>query len=237
MDMQAFFTVHRDLPREGPGEPADVHWALSQIAPPTRVLDAACGSGADTVTLAQALPDAQIEAIEKTPHFATETAARVAEFGPRVTVREGDAFAPGGTYDFIWCAGAVYFAGIEAALTGWRANLAPGGTIAFSEPVLDPGASAAAQAFWAGEYAPDDSATLHAKVQAAGYRLLGSRLIRGAPWATYYDPMEARIARLRAQGVTPEVEAACADCSDEIAKWRAGQDEIAYLLMLVVPNE
>lgn len=235
--MKGFFTVHRTLPREGPGEAADVHWALSQIPTPARVLDAACGSGADTETLAKALPGAHIEAIEKTPHFATETAERLADFGARITVREGDAFAPGGRYDFIWCAGAVYFAGIENALTGWRANLAPGGTIAFSEPVQEADASAAARAFWDGEYSPDTLAGLQEKVARAGYRILSTRQITGASWAAFYDPMEARIAQLRAQGATADVEAACAACTEEIAKWRAAPDEIAYLLMLVAPDD
>jgi|GEM_PF-4683729 len=52
----AFFTVHRDLDREGPGEAADVHWALDVAGTPedARILDAACGPGADMVTLAKA---------------------------------------------------------------------------------------------------------------------------------------------------------------------------------------
>jgi hypothetical protein len=66
MDWNAFFTVHRDLPREGPGEPADVLWALKTAGVPgaVTVLDAACGPGADTVTLADALPDATITGMD-----------------------------------------------------------------------------------------------------------------------------------------------------------------------------
>lgn len=62
-ERDAFFTVHRDLPREGPGEAADVRWALDQLglSGPIDVLDAACGPGADLVELADALPQARID--------------------------------------------------------------------------------------------------------------------------------------------------------------------------------
>ncbi|HBB84928.1 MAG TPA: class I SAM-dependent methyltransferase, partial [Sulfitobacter sp.] len=45
--MTAFFTLHRDLPREGPGEPADVNWAVEQGDLPARaeIADVACGPG------------------------------------------------------------------------------------------------------------------------------------------------------------------------------------------------
>ena len=47
----AFFTVHCDLPREGPGEAADVLWALGHLnaGGPLDVMDAACGPGADLI--------------------------------------------------------------------------------------------------------------------------------------------------------------------------------------------
>ena len=55
---QAFFTVHKDLPREGPGLADDVLWALKVAETPEdgAILDAACGPGADTVTLATSPP-------------------------------------------------------------------------------------------------------------------------------------------------------------------------------------
>ena len=55
-DMEAFFTLHRDLPREGPGEPADVAWAallagLPQDVPGTTI-NRLCASGMDAVGFA-----------------------------------------------------------------------------------------------------------------------------------------------------------------------------------------
>ena len=77
MNWDAFFTVHFGLHWEGPRLPEDVAWKLSHLeVPPVCVLDATCGPGADTETLAQMLPDAQITAVEAQAQFVTETQAR-----------------------------------------------------------------------------------------------------------------------------------------------------------------
>ncbi|NRB04613.1 MAG: class I SAM-dependent methyltransferase [Rhodobacteraceae bacterium] len=237
MDWDAFFTVHRELHREGPGLPEDVAWALAQLgASPARVLDAACGPGADTQTLARLLPDASIDAVEKQAHFVDEARARLDVGRDRVRLWQGDMFDLSGAYDLIWCAGAAYFVGVTEALTRWRPRLAAGGFVAFSEPVLEAGASDAAQAFWEEYPAITDRAGIEARVRTAGYAPMASRLIQGAAWQAYYAPMEARIAALRAQGVSAAVEAACFENLAEAERWRAGQADIAYLLVVARPD-
>jgi SAM-dependent methyltransferase len=234
-EIEAFFTVHRTLPREGPGEAADVHWAIAQLglSGPVDVLDAGCGPGADLVTLAQALPGATIAGVEKTPHFAQEASARVAGFGPRVSVYEGDMAVLSGAYDLIWCTGALYFLGVTEGLKGWRAALKPGGAVAFSEPViLRPGA--AAQPFWE-EYAQiTDLDGITARVAAAGYAVRAHRMIVGPPWEAYFTPMQARIDMLRAQSPDAVLTAALDEHQREIDRWRAAPDDIAYALLIAV---
>lgn len=76
--MRDFFTLHRDLPREGPGEPTDIAWALAEggIGGAIRVVDAGCGPGADLVLLAEALPDARFEGVEMHAPFVGAAQAR-----------------------------------------------------------------------------------------------------------------------------------------------------------------
>ncbi|RYH10392.1 trans-aconitate 2-methyltransferase [Tropicimonas sp. IMCC6043] len=239
MDWDAFFTLHRDLPREGPGGPEDVAWALATAGTrgAVRVCDAGCGPGADTETLAEALPEAEIEAIELHAPFAAAAAARCARFGPRVTARAGSMAELEGPYDLIWCAGALYFLGVTEGLTAWRPALAPGGRVAFSEPVLLGGPEPqAVRDFWEEYPAITDEAGIRERIAAAGYRILGTRVITGAAWEAYYAPMEARIADLRGGEVTPAPEAALRDGEREIAAWRAAPDRIAYLLAVVAPE-
>ncbi|MGL4311597.1 MAG: class I SAM-dependent methyltransferase [Paracoccaceae bacterium] len=235
---EAFFTVHRDLYREGPGTAADVHWALSVagIGGAARVCDAACGPGADTVTLAEALPHARIDAVEMHEHFVQAAGARLAGFGPRVQVRQGDMTAISGPYDLIWCAGALYFPGVTEGLRQWRAALAPSGRVAFSEPVLLSDApSDIARAFWEQYPAITGLDGIVARVKAAGFRTIAHRIIVGAAWAEYFGPMRARIAALRQQAPEPALAEALDENAKEIAQWEAAPDEIAYALLVVEP--
>ncbi|MFL4470946.1 trans-aconitate 2-methyltransferase [Tateyamaria armeniaca] len=238
-ERDAFFTVHRDLPREGPGEAADVHWAVTQLGleGSLDVLDAACGPGADTLVLAEALPEASITAMEKTPHFVSETRARIAQLGPRVRAVEGDMAQPGGPYDLIWCAGALYFLGVTSGLQGWRDALKPGGAVVFSEPVLlNTPPNDAVCAFWEEYPQITDLAGITAQVTAAGYTGQAHRMIVGAPWEAYYTPMQARIDMLRTQSPDAVLTAALDENQREIDRWRAAPDQVAYALLIVTPE-
>ncbi|MGY6549825.1 MAG: class I SAM-dependent methyltransferase [Roseinatronobacter sp.] len=233
---EAFLTLYSDLNREGPGAPADLGWALSVAATPAqaRICDAGCGSGADTVTLAKNRPQARIEAVDKIAQFVAAAKARTAPFGDRVTVRQGDMAQLTGPYDLIWCAGALYFLGVTEGLRGWRPALAAGGVVAFSEPCLLPRPSEAARAFWAEYPAISDVAGIRARVQAAGYRVLGEQMQVGDAWEAYYIPMAKRIERLR-PAATGALAAALDAAEREIARWREAPSEIAYALMVVAP--
>ena len=232
----AFLTLHREMNRQGPGTPEDVRWALSQLALPEhpRVVDAACGPGADLVTLAEALPHARIEGVEQLPHLAEEARARVAHF-TNVTVETGDMAELRGPYDLIWCAGALYFLGVTEGLERWRGALAPGGAVAFSEPMLAPGAPQAARDFWEEYPQVTDLEGIVARIEAAGYEVLGHRPVVGAGWAGYYAQLSGRIATLRGQA--DAALGAVLDAAErEISLWRAAPGDVAYALMLVRPR-
>ena len=141
-----------------------------------------------------------------------------------------------GPFDFIWCAGAVYFLGVTEALSAWRGALAPGGHVAFSEPCLltDP-PTAAALALWEEYPAITNAAGIDARVRAAGFRTVATRVLSPSAWEAYYTPMEARLAALRPDA-SPEVLAAIDDHAREIANYRAAAGETSYLLSVVRPE-
>lgn len=238
MDWASFFVLHQGLQREGPGAPGDVLWALDIAGTrgAARICDAGCGPGADSEVMAEALPGARIDALDLHAPFAEATAARCTRFGGRVQAWAGPMEDLSGPYDLIWCAGALYFLGVTEGLTLWRKALAPGGRVAFSEPVLLGNAEPEpVRAFWQDYPAITDEAGIVARVEAAGYRHLASRLVIGDAWEGYYTPLEARIAALRAAGVSDELEATLSESEREIAAWRAGRERIAYLLSVVEP--
>ncbi|WP_372841572.1 trans-aconitate 2-methyltransferase [Phaeovulum sp.] len=240
MTTPAFFTLYSNLLREGPGLPADVHWAIGVAGTPADadICDAGCGSGADAETLAEALPLARIQAIDITPSLAGEAQARLARFGARATARVGDMLVPGGPFDLIWCAGAAYFPGLGVALDAWRKVLKPKGKVAVSEPVLlERPANPCARAFWQGEPVElSDPAGLAARFSAAGFRIMGQRLLVGDPWQVYYASLAARIALLR-KGQPSAALAEVLDASErEIAAWRRCPESIAYALIVAEPK-
>ena len=234
----AFLQAREGLPRQGPGTQEDVRWVLDRIGltGAVDVFDAGCGPGDDTVALAEALPEANIRAVDTAEPFVRQAQDRLKPYGDRAKAEVGSMAEPGGPYDLIWCAGALYFLGVAEGLRLWRDALRPGGHVAFSEPVALAPFSPAAAAFWEEYPGITDLAGIEERATAGGYRVLDHRMIVGAPWARYYDPMQARNDHLRATATDPLLLAAVAENQTEIDRWRAARDEIAYALLIVAPE-
>tara|TARA_R110002124_G_scaffold178914_1_gene346683 strand:- start:462 stop:1199 length:738 start_codon:yes stop_codon:yes gene_type:complete len=232
----AFFTLHRDLPREGPGAAADVAWAVERagVGGHARIADVACGPGGDIAALLDALPQGHVTALDKTAHF-VEQARATWQDDPRVTLLRADMAVIRNEYDLIWCAGAVYFLGVTQALNAWRKSLRPGGMIAFSEACwFTQTPSPRARQLWQDHGAMTDAAGLAARITAAGYEVVGTRQLSDEAWENYYQPLDARIDALR-----PGADAALTQVLDEAKEeadcWRAHRAEFGYLLHVVRP--
>ena len=235
--MEAFFKLHRDLPREGPGAPEDVAWALGPLDLPkqARIADVACGPGGDIAALLDAVPEAHLTALDKTPHF-VEAARAAWGSDPRVTVLKANMKVIANPYDLIWCAGAVYFMGVEVALKAWRKSLLPQGAIAFSEACWFTDArSERATSLWAREYPTMmDEAGVRDQITAAGYEIIAQRRLDDAAWEAYYGPLMARSDLLRSDADIALIDVLDA-AEEEAACWRAHRGEFGYLLSVVVP--
>lgn len=232
MDWDAFFTVHKDLPREGPGTPDDVAWAvaLADVPKDAVICDIGAGPGGDVAALLSAAPGGRVVAVDM--HFADTIAARFAD-QPRVRAVKADmaeaARFEDAPFDMIWSAGALYFLGLDLAVETMRSALYPGGVLAFSEPckfVDTP--SDRASAFFE-DYPLRTAEDIADKVAKAGFDVLGQRKISDAGWEDYYQPIEARIGALRPDAdakLTKMLDA----CAQEVVNWRAVRDEVGYVL-------
>jgi len=233
-----FFKLHRDLPREGPGEAADVAWACAQLGLSARaqIADVGCGPGGDIAALLAAAPQGHVTALDKTPHFVEQARAAWRD-SDRVTVLRADMATIANRYDLIWCAGAVYFLGVEAALRTWRKALLPQGAIAFSEPCwFTDTPSARPKRMWARDYpAMTDTAGITAQIAAAGYRVIGQRRLGDAAWEGYYGPLNARMDALRSTA-DPGLLNVLDEAEEEAACWYAHRAEYGYLVSVVVPE-
>jgi SAM-dependent methyltransferase len=204
---EIFFELYEGLPRQGPGSRACAARALAlcrDLPAAPRVLDLGCGTGAQTLHLAE-LTQGPIVAIDSHAPSVERLQAKLAErgLGARVHAVVGDMAEPGispESLDLIWSEGALYNIGLENALgLGYRL-LRPGGYLAFTDAVWrkqDPPPEVRAgfeQDYPTMGWVKD----VLEVIGQAGLSLLGHfTLPDEAWWDDFYAPMEQRIAELR----------------------------------------
>jgi len=230
----AFFA---QLPRQSPGSAEQTAAALSllpELSPGARVADLACGTGAATLVLAERL-SAQILALDQAPEFLERLEAEAAARGlsDRVETVVGDMANPpvaDSSLDLLWCEGAAYILGFDAALARWRSLLKPTGFAVVSEcSWLVPTPGLKARSFWYSAY-PAMRTVLEniERAEGAGYELLFTHTLPPECWAAYAESMERALAELDAKGEVLEPEFTRA-LRKEIDLFRNTGEEFSYV--------
>lgn len=246
--LQAFLTLHSDLPREAPGNRESTSRALDlakSASPCSAVLDIGCGPGSQTIDLASLLPSAHITAVDTHQPYLDELRrrARDAGFTSRIEAKAADMgsldFEPA-TFDLIWCEGAAYVLGIATALRSWRPLLAAASAIALTEVVwLRDDPPPQITEFWNTEYPDISNLTGVREVfSTAQYRLLGDFVLpASAWWDDYYGPLERRMERLARQHAgDADFEAVIAAHRVEIDMYRRFGDFYGYAFFVATPE-
>jgi len=199
------------LPRQFPGSEADTLAALGQLPslPPSAcVAEFACGTGAATLALAARL-EAPVLALDPSADFLARLRERAAArgLGDRIEPVVGDLAnppVPDSFLDLLWCEGAAYILGFDAALVRWRACLRPTGFAVVSEcSWLVPNPGLQARTFWYAAY-PAMRTVLEniERAEGAGYELLATHILPPDRWAAWADSLEGRLDALAARGET-----------------------------------
>lgn len=205
--MDLFFEVHRDLPREGPGDDASTTRALGlcgELPSHPRVLDIGCGPGMQTLQLARLIP-ARIFALDNHQPFLDDLTRRAgsATLRGRIQPLRASMFDlpfASERFDLIWSEGAIYIAGFENGLRAGMGLLKPGGYAAVTELTwikADPPAEIAG--FW-GEFYPAMNGLEENRriVRDLGFREVATFVLPESAWMEpYYGPLEQRLAILR----------------------------------------
>lgn len=211
-----FFAVFEALPRQGPGSRACTAQALALcegLPPEPDVVDLGCGSGAQTVDLAE-LTGGTVVAVDAHAPFAAMLSARAAAHGLADRIRPVVADMlhsglPDGCADLVWSEGALYNVGLDAAFALARRLLRPGGRLAFTDAV------------WRTDDPPPPVRELFAdyptmgtvqdvldRLEQHGFEVLGHFPLPAAAWRDdFYTPMRARIAELRSGTPPSDLEA------------------------------
>ncbi len=195
------------LPRMAPGSEAATLRMLSgltDLAAEAKVLDVGAGAGAQSIALAQALPQARITAVDVSELALNTLQKRAQEAGvaSRIAVHHGSMHAmefPDESFDLIWSEGAIYIMGFGNGLRAWKPMLKQRGYLVVSECTwLTVAPSRDAQDFWDEAYPAMQ--TMEQNVEAAqesGYEVLGTYVLPPEAWQNeYYAALEPRVEQL-----------------------------------------
>jgi ubiquinone/menaquinone biosynthesis C-methylase UbiE len=205
--MELFFEIHRDLPREGPGDFVSTRRAftlLSELPQKPQILDIGCGPGMQTLHLAQ-LTDGEISAVDKYQPYLEQLILRARDHrvAGRIHVVNADMkLLPfeETSFDVIWSEGSAYLLGFEKALRTWRPLLKPNGFLAVTElSWLQSQLPEQLRSFWESEYPAITGVNENIAICGnSGYTVLGHFVLpEVAWWDHYYYPLKERLQLLR----------------------------------------
>ena len=204
---EVFFEVYEALPRQGPGNRDCAARALGlcrELPPSPAVLDMGCGTGGQTIHLAE-LTTGFIIAIDTHGPSIDRLTRTVADRGlsHRIRPMVGDMAHPSfpaESFDLVWSEGALYQVGIENALGICRSLLRRGGYLAFTDAVWrKPDPLPEVKALFDQDYPGmgwviDIAATIErCELELFGHFTLPDE----AWWDDFYFPMQGRVRELR----------------------------------------
>lgn len=196
--------THIGLERQGPGSPEMTRKALSFLEHPgriSRVADLGCGTGGQTMILAQHIPGT-IVGVDQLSGFidVLNTNAKDLRLSERVkgvvgSMEDLSALSfEKEALDLIWSEGAIDGIGFENGLTQWYGFLKKGGYVAVTCPSLfTDECPAQVKSFWADAGSELDTIGNNISVmQRAGYRLVAAFVLPETCWTEqYFAPRQA----------------------------------------------
>ncbi len=225
-----------------PGDNTLTKEAFHRILPlpnKPKILDIGCGAGRSTLVLAEACPDARIEAFDVHQPFLDRCHKAALEKGVKIVTRclpmeRVAEEVEEESVDLIWSEGAAYIMGFEEALEAWGKLLKPEGAMVVSELCWltdDPPEEAAA--FWSEEYPQmtDVEGTI-ARARRAGLSVFDTITLPNEAWDAYYQQVEDRCEALERKA-DEKMKACLRSLRREIEIFRRHRGSYGYVLFLM----
>lgn len=202
--MENVFKVHRDMPRQGPGDNESTRRALNLTGlsgKTLKVLDIGCGPGMQTVELAKSI-EGKITALDFHKKYLEELSelAEKEGVGERIETLEGSMFEvekyfKREEFDLIWSEGAIYIMGFERGLKDVKPFLKSGGYLAVTEITwLEDNPPKEIREFWGANY--PQMGTIKSNIAIAsesGYEVIDTFILpENSWWENYYIPLKER---------------------------------------------
>ena len=243
MDFEAFFALHCDLPREGPGTDEATREAIRRLPPLPpcpRILDLGCGPGRQTLVLAREL-NVSVTAVDLHEPFLLQLqkAAAAEGLSDRIVIRQEDMGSladPPLSIDLIWSEGAIYNLGFANGLRTLRSLLRNGGFLVASEATwLQENPPAEVAEFWQQEYPAMTAIDTNIKTATeAGFEVFDYFILPRSGWEEYYQPLRERIEILRPQAANdPALARVLAEHDREISICDRFGDSFGYVFYMM----
>jgi len=239
-ELELIIDLHKDGDRQGPGSESDTLQALQFIdlssEKSLKVADIGCGSGGQTITLAQHL-DGEIVAVDLFPQFLMDLEAKSKALGlqHKITTMQksmDDLPFSREEFDVIWSEGAIYNIGFEAGIKSWKEFLKIGGYLAISEITwITNSRPKELEDFWKQEYPEIDTASHKISLlENHGYSLVGYFYLNQKSWIKhYFEPLEARFDAFLERNHSTFLAQKVVDAQkSEIAQYRKYKDYFSY---------
>jgi ubiquinone/menaquinone biosynthesis C-methylase UbiE len=241
---KVFFEVHRDLPREGPGDNESTRKAyimLRDLPENPKILDIGCGPGMQTRWLAH-LSNVSIEAIDKYEPYLEQLRKSAEEEGLSDKIRavNGDMSKlnyKNGFFDIIWSEGSIFIIGFKEGLREWRRLLTSKGYLVVSHVSwLKTDVPEELKQYWEKNYPAITTIQQNLETAAkTGYRIIGYFVLpEESWWENYYTPILRKLPAVReAHGNNEEALKFLASEELEIEMFRRYSDYYGYVFYIL----
>ncbi|HEX2787113.1 MAG TPA: methyltransferase domain-containing protein [Ignavibacteria bacterium] len=206
--MDIFYEIHKDLPREGPGDNASTRKALSylkNLPKDAKILDIGCGPGMQTLELAKNLESTSCKIIALDNHEpflkVVDEKAKKENLSEKIQTHYGSMFSlefEDESFDCIWAEGSIYIIGFKRGIKEWKNFLKEGGYLVVSEiSWLKFDVPEEAKEFWSTKYPVKQIYENLHDIKESGYEIIEHFTLPSESWRTdYYTPIENRITSL-----------------------------------------
>jgi len=237
-DFKLLVELHKNQKRQGPGSKESTLKAFDLTGfsrnEKIKVLDIGCGTGAQTLDLAQNTR-AAITAVDYFSDFLNILKNSADQLGLiyRVTPLKSSMDQlnlPKRSFDLIWSEGAVYIMGFSKAVTYFKDFLQPNGVIAFSEiSWLTKERPEEIEKHWNANYS--EMATIDEKIdilERNKFKILGHFTLPQKDWIeNYYQPLENFLPEF-SKNFGEEVDQLIADEKEEFAIYQKFKEFYSY---------